>query len=152
MIECPIPQDILKYKSKFIAGLTARQAVCGFLGVVTGLSCYFTIFSNIPSQPKMYITALIVLPFILFGFINPFGMPMEKALSQILIDNFITPANRINETIRPEYEKYKNGLLTLSEDAQVEEEINNKGKKKKTSDKTNKKKPIKKSKEYKSIR
>ena len=30
MIECQIPQDILKYKAKFIAGLTARQAVFGF--------------------------------------------------------------------------------------------------------------------------
>lgn len=132
MIECQIPQDILKYKAKFIAGLTARQAVFGFLGIISGLGSYFTILSKIPSQPRLWITAVIVLPFLLFGFIRPLGMSMEKAIAQIVIDNFIAPANRVNETIHPEYEKQ----LSLLSPKKRE----------------NKSKTIKKSKEYKSIK
>lgn len=156
MIECQIPQDILKYKAKFVAGLTARQAVFGFFGVISGLGSYFTILSGVPSQPRLYITALIVIPFILFGFINPFGMPMEKAIAQIVMDNFVVPANRLNETIHPEYEQYRKGQLTLSNTQMEEnEDDDNKDKKKKTkkSNTNNKKtKTIKKSKTYKSIR
>lgn len=170
MIEVPIPHDILKYKSKFIANFTARQFVFLCLGAAAGIFSYFTLFKNVPGG--IYFTALIIIPFYLVGFITIFGQPFEKIAWNVLYDNFICPAKRCYEVHHPEYEKlirentaedlaFKENIEKIASDESEEEttadNADNKDKKKKAKTKSqpkkkDKEKKVKKSKEFKAIR
>lgn len=108
MIERPVPQDILKYKTKFAAGLSLREFGWGVGGVVVALICFFYIFAGISNmQTKAVISACFTLPFFLVGFVKIMDMPFEKAITQIFIENFIYPPIRKYEIHYPEMEKYK---------------------------------------------
>ena len=131
MVECSMPQDILKRKSKFIANFSAREILCASLGLVFGMVCYFSWCKNIESQDvKMLLSALVILPFLLLGFIKVYDQPFEKLAPKIFMENFIYPLKRKKETHFKEFEKYeasRSWILTPSE----EEESNSKKKKKK---------------------
>ena len=148
MIECAIPQDILKYKTKFIGNFSVRETVCIGLGGMAALASYFTLLSGLGTQPRMYISAFIAVPFFLFGFFKPLGQPLEKILIQIVYDNFICPPIRKYEIRRPEYENYLKDKPALG--IVDSEELDGKSKKKKK--KNSQEIKIAKSKEYKSIR
>ena len=147
MIEVPIPHDILKYKSKFIANFTARQFVFLCLGAAVGIFSYFTFFKNVPGG--IYFTALTIIPFYLVGFVTIFGQPFEKIAWNVLYDNFICPAKRYYEVHHPEYEKLIRE--NTAEDLASQENVG-----KITSDEsekeTNADNKVKKSKEFKAIR
>ena len=79
MVECPIPQDILKYKPKFIMSLSVRETVFGALGVGLGLLSYFSWTSEFENQDmKMFVSFLVILPFFLIGFVKLYEQPFEK--------------------------------------------------------------------------
>ncbi len=44
---------------------------------------------------------------IIFGWLKPFGQPIEKAIIPLIQDNLIYPVKRKNEIHFPEYEKDK---------------------------------------------
>ena len=142
MIECAIPQDILKYKTKFIGNFSVREVVCLGLGAAAGLTSFFTFLSGLDNMPRMYITAAIIVPFFLFGFFKPLGQPLEKIIVQVVYDNFICPPIRKYEIRRPAYEKY------LRNDTSEDESDETKKKKKSAG----KEKKIMKSKQYKAIK
>lgn len=109
MVECPIPQDILKYKSKFIASLSVRETVFGGLGVGLGLWSYFGWTKGLESQDlKMFISFLVILPFFLIGFVKLYDQPFEKIAMTLVIENFIYPLKRKKEVHFREFEKYEN--------------------------------------------
>lgn len=107
MIECAIPQDILKYKAKIVGNFSAREAVGLASGIIVGLGAYFTFLSDLSMDAKMYISAFLMVPFFLLGFLNPMGQPLEKYLGKVIYDNFICPSIRRKEVKYPEYELYK---------------------------------------------
>ena len=166
MIEVPIPHDILKYKTKFIANFTVRQFVSLCLGGAVGIFSYFFLFKDVPGGK--YLTALLIVPFFLVGFITIFGQPFEKIAWNVIYDNFICPAKRRYEVHHPEYEKLirENTAETLASQENIskitaneseEESADTKNKKKKAktksqSKKKDKEKKVKKSKEFKAIR
>ena len=109
MIEAPIPQDILKYKAKFIGNFSTRETIClgtGIIGSVAGYLTWFSGFENGTVRSSLaFVCALIP---IAFGFIRPYEMPLEKAILYAVVENYIWPAKRLKETRHPEYEKYEN--------------------------------------------
>lgn len=108
MVECPMPQDILKRKSKFIANFSVREVCCAACGVAIGLLAYFSWFGGIEKQTfRQGLTALCILPFILIGFVNLYDQPFEKIIPTIVFDNFICPVKRKKETHFREFEKYE---------------------------------------------
>lgn len=107
MIEANMPQDIMKYKTKFVGNFSMRESICAGLGICVGLFGWFTIFSGFSQYPRMICTAILVFPFFFAGFFKPLGMPAEKALTTILVDNFFAPVKRRNEIRHPEYEKFE---------------------------------------------
>lgn len=107
MVECPMPQDILKYKNKFIANLSIRESVCGFLGIGVGLLSYFSWFSSYSQNVKMLLSSLVILPFFLVGFVKLYDQPFEKFAPQMILENFIFPLKRYKEVSHPEFEKYE---------------------------------------------
>lgn len=171
MVECPIPQDILKYKPKFIASLSVRETVCGGLGVGLGLLSYFSWTKNIESTDmRMLISFLVIMPFFLIGFVKLYDQPFEKIAVTLVMENFIYPPKRKKEVHFPEFERYektREWLLeedpvsieggVLDEFASLEEDEessarNSKKGKKKTTKKTSQKITVKKSSTYKGIK
>lgn len=106
MIEVNMPQDIMKYKTKFVGNLSLRETICVGLGFSVGLGGWFGWFSGLERYPRIILTALIVLPFFAAGFFKPLGMTAEKALATVFVDNFLAPAKRNYEVHHPEYEKF----------------------------------------------
>lgn len=154
MIERPIPQDVLKFKTKFVAGLTMRQCmtllICGALAILG----YTGLFSDIEAQKvRIICTALLILPVAIVGFVEIMGQPFEVTAKDMLIDNFIAPATRKKEYRHPELEKYEKDLtgkhLQTSNLEELETPENNTKKKTKKKEKTIK---IKKSQNYPGIR
>lgn len=154
MIECPMPQDVLKYKSKFIMNFSAREATCILIGAGLGLLGYFKLFESINGNLRIYLSVpLFLIPFV-FGFFRPLGQPLEIILKQVVVDNFLYPPTRVYEIKHPEFEKYheKRNFELLYELHEFEEDTKNKKRKKKNSNKKKDEIKIKKSKEFKGIR
>lgn len=135
MVECPMPQDILKRKSKFIANLSVREVCCAACGLAVGLLGYFSWFSGIEETTlRQGLTALCVIPPILIGFVKLYDQPFEKIAPTIVFDNFICPVKRKKETHFREFEKYESTHYWIKadpEEAENETDGSKKTKKKK---------------------
>ena len=105
MISCPMPQDIFQYKAKFIGNFTIRQLIWGTAGVFTIIISYQYIFAGVESSLRLKLAAIMGLPLLAIGFIKIYDQPLEKILGPLLIDNFLTPAKRLNEIHFPDFEK-----------------------------------------------
>lgn len=117
MVESPIPQDILKYKGKFIANLSVRETVCGGLGVGMGIFSYLSWFTGVESEDiRMLLSALVILPFFLVGFLKLYDQPFEKIALTLLMENFIFPLKRKKEVRHPEFEKFENTRYWMLEE------------------------------------
>lgn len=108
MIEAPIPQDILKYKTKFIGNFSMREMACLAAGVVAIIYPYMTFIKDweLEITYKIVIAALFGLPFFALGFVQLLGQPLEKVLIPMFMENFIYPMTRKKETHHPEFEKF----------------------------------------------
>lgn len=108
MIEAPIPQDILKYKTKFIGNFSMRETACLALGVIAIVYPYLTFIKDweMGLTYKIVISALFGMPFFAFGFVQLLGQPLEKVLFPMFMENFVYPMTRKKETHRPEFEKF----------------------------------------------
>lgn len=128
MIECPMPQDILKYKSKFIANLSIRESICGFAGIGFGFIAYFSWFSSCTANMRIFLSSLVILPFLLVGFIKLYDQPFEKVAPKMILENFVYPLKRYKEVGHPEFEKYeKTRYWQLNNESQdIEETPGNK--------------------------
>lgn len=150
MIECAMPQDILKRKSKFIANFTVREVCCTAVSFTLGMISYFSWCKDIESYDlKILITMIVILPFLLIGFIKVYDQPFEKLAPNIIIENFIYPIKRKKETHFNEFEKYESTRYWLRKDKDINAEVESKRKKKKT---TPQKIVIEKSQIYKGIK
>lgn len=142
MVERPMPQDVMKFKAKLMGNFTARQVVWGMLGVAACVGCFFGFGDKIganTTQMKIIICAIPSIPFFLIGFMPIMGMPMEKVLIPIIVDNFIAPAIRKKEIHNPEYEKYMKSHYGEYEFSKIEESAETaKGSAKKTTKSANK--------------
>ncbi len=108
MVESPIPQDILKYKAKFVGNFSAREAAFLLAGGAAVAFSMFSVFDGInDTTTRIICSALPGVPFFLFGFIKPLGQPIEKIAGVLLYDNFICPQTRKKEIRHPELEKYE---------------------------------------------
>lgn len=142
MIESPIPQDILKYKTKFIGNFSIRESIFLVLAGISAATAFFVFLSDFPTRPRIILTALFALPFLIFGFFTIIGQPLEKVLFDIIVDNFLTPIRIPKEVRYPELEKFEKSRNFESATADNKKKSKSNGKKIK----------IKSSKEFKSIK
>ena len=95
MLETEIPKDILKHKSKVVAGMSFRQAIFGAAGVAVGLLSYFFLFDGLgESSLRIGLSAILAVPFFLIGFVQLYEQPFEKMAYIIIMENLIYPAKR----------------------------------------------------------
>lgn len=78
-----IPDEVRTYKEKFFFGLTARQMLCGAIGI--GLAAPTAIFGwgKIPDDIIMWVLLLEMAPAIAVGWFSYNGMPTEKIAKRI---------------------------------------------------------------------
>ncbi len=116
MVSAPIPQDILKYKAKFVLNLTVRELVCAAVAVALGAGGYMLVvdkyFPNAEFHIKAVITMLFALPALLMGWFKPFGQPLEKVMIPFIVDNILAPSNRPNEVHFDGYDTEYNAKFT----------------------------------------
>lgn len=95
MIETKIPKDIRAYKTKVIGPFTLRQLVCVTLAVgIDILMClFFFRWMGISPGAAFYLFVLIDTPILLF-IREPYGIPMEKYLIDVLLKNLVKPTKR----------------------------------------------------------
>ncbi len=98
-IEMEIPKDITKYKKKFIGPLSFRQCVTLVPAVLLDYGAYGLMKSlEVSSDTMMPIMIFILLPFLAFGWIELYGLPLEKFLKVAFISGFIAPQKRLYKT------------------------------------------------------
>lgn len=108
MVEAPIPQDILKYKAKFIGNFSARQAVSLGVSFALGAMGQFVLFQGIEfPKIRLFCSFLLAFPPLIIGFVKVYGEPLEKIGWILLTDNLINPAKRIKEVHYDDFEKWK---------------------------------------------
>lgn len=98
MIEREIPKDVRKYKKKFVGPLSMRQTLCTAPGVALGMLTYWGVSKIFEGDAKIIATLLVVFPFIAFGWIEVYKMPLEKFLKVAFNSMFISPHNRLYKT------------------------------------------------------
>lgn len=117
MIECNMPQDILKYEAKFVGNFTMRQTIWGGVGIAGALLGFFVLFKDTNDvATRIIVSAALALPFFAIGFLKIFGQPLEKSLTVILLDNFIKPAKRPYKREYPALTKWEKHRSFLPEE------------------------------------
>lgn len=97
MIERPIPKDISKYQTKLMLGLTTRQVLLFFPGVIAAVIVFFSFKSSI-GDLALFLALLTACPFILFAGFKPLGLPLEKFITTAMLPMLLAPANRRYKT------------------------------------------------------
>ena len=94
----PIPKDLSAIKTKFVMGLTKRQAVRFTAAAATGLPVFFLLRNIIPTSFASMIMLTIMVPWFLFAMYEKYGMPLEKYLRYIIAVKFQKPKIRTYQT------------------------------------------------------
>ena len=98
MLEGQIPKDVRKYDAKFIGPFTLRQAIFFIISCVVGY-VFYTVFKQfLDVQTSLAIAVILILPFLAFGWVKPYGMPLEKFLQSALISTVLSPHHRKYKT------------------------------------------------------
>ena len=93
-IEMEIPKDIRKYKKKLVGPLTARQTLFSVPAIVFGGLVFYTFKDIVQGDIHVFLTILTALPFLMLGWIEVYGMPLEKFIKTAFISTILSPANR----------------------------------------------------------
>ena len=93
-----IPKDLTRVKTKFILGLTKRQAVCFGGAAATGLPLFFLFREAVPASSAALIMVLFMLPWFMFALYEKNGLPLEKFLRCVITVKFTRPKIRTYQT------------------------------------------------------
>lgn len=93
-----IPKDLTHVKTKFILGLTKRQAVCFGAAAITGLPLFFVTKGFIPVSAAAFLTVIVMVPWFLFAMYEKNGMPLEKFLRCVIAVKLTRPKIRTYQT------------------------------------------------------
>ena len=93
-----IPKDLTKIRTKFILGLTKRQALCFGSAAATGLPLFFFVKTFTPATAAAIIMIIVMLPWFMLAMYEKNGMPLEKYLMCIYRVKFKRPKIRTYQT------------------------------------------------------
>ncbi len=94
MIEIEVPKDITKYEAKLVASFTTRQVGCLAIAGVLAVPTFLAIRDVVPRDAATLIVLILVLPFILLGWVKPYGMNFEQFVRTAFISNVLSPKKR----------------------------------------------------------
>lgn len=93
-----IPKDLTRVKTKFILGLTKRQAVCFGAAAAMGLPLFFLLKSFLPISAAAFLMLIVMLPWFLFALYERNGQPLEQFLRYIIDVKLKRPKIRTYQT------------------------------------------------------
>jgi len=93
-----IPKDLTRVKTKFILGLTKRQAVCFGAAAITGLPLFFLLRGIASTGAAAFLMVIVMLPWFLFAMYEKNGMPLEKFLRCVISVKLTRPKIRTYQT------------------------------------------------------
>lgn len=99
MIEIEIPEDIRKYEAKFVGPFTLRQAVCFAAGCVLAVPTYLIISKFAPTDVAAFACIIVSAPFLVCGWVQPYGMTMEQFAKTAFVSNILAPTKRKYKTV-----------------------------------------------------
>ena len=111
MIEIYINKDVGSYQAKFIGPFTLRQTIC--LAVASPF-CWMIYKYLSPALSPDIAGFFVVIPAGIawvFGWLRPYGMPMEKFLHSIFVSMVLAPSVRKYETVN----QHEAALTVLSQ-------------------------------------
>jgi len=94
MIEIEVPKDITKYEAKLVASFTTRQVGCLAIAGVLAVPSFLLLRDVLPRDAATLLILIIVLPFILLGWVKPYGMNFEQFVRSAFISNVLAPKKR----------------------------------------------------------
>lgn len=129
MIEIEIFNDIKDQPAKLVGPFTTRQAVCALGAGLLGFVAYKGTNALFGSGNSYTFLAIMIcaLPFILLGWIKPYGLPFEKFASNMLYTYLLPPRKRLYKS-QTTYEDFENLIEEEEKAALAAEAANNKGK------------------------
>ena len=93
-----IPKDLTAVKTKFVLGLTKRQALCFSVAAATGLPLFFLLRDVITTSAAAMLMVIVMLPWFLFAMYERNGQPLEKFLMCVYNAQFKRPKIRTYQT------------------------------------------------------
>ena len=125
MIEIEIPKDISKYEAKLVASFTTRQVACLVIAGAITVPTFLALGKVAPRDVCSIVVLLEAIPFVLLGWIKPYGMNFEQFIRTAFISNVLSPKKRKyvttnvyeyeNPEFNSEYMDKKRKLMTPKE-------------------------------------
>lgn len=104
-MEIQINKDVGSYEPKVIGPFTVRQALCLLIGSPICVAIYKYGSMFLPADAVSFILLVPAAATWLFGWLKPYGMPMERFLKSIFVNMILAPGNRTYKTKQKEYAK-----------------------------------------------
>ncbi len=98
MIEIRINKDIGSFQPKIIGPFNKRQVACVSIGGVAALLVYSLVAPYLPQSSALFLAFIPAAAAVLFGWVKPLGIPMEKFLRAAFISTFLAPTIRRYKT------------------------------------------------------
>lgn len=97
-MEIQINKDVGSYEPKIIGPFTTRQAVCLMIGVPVCIGIYKYGSAFLPADAVSFLLLIPAAITWLFGWMKPYGMPMERFVKSIFVNMILAPGNRSYKT------------------------------------------------------
>ena len=91
MIELEVPKDIRRYEAKFFGPFTTRQMICFVIAAIISIALFITLKDVMAQDVAIFLIIVIDLPFLLCGWVKPYGMPFEKFAQTAVTTTLISP-------------------------------------------------------------
>lgn len=109
-IEIRINKDVGSYQAKFMGPFTMRQTVCVAIAAPFCWGIYFGLSPILTTDIAGFLVFIPATIAAMFGWLKPFGMPMERFLKSVFITMFLAPACRKYVTVN----RHESALATLA--------------------------------------
>ena len=98
MINVEIPKDIRQYEAKLIGPFTPRQTAFFVPGCICAIVVYKLVSNIAPMDVAAFSCMVTVVPFVLFGWVKIYGMPLEDFIKSAFVSNVLSPTKRKYKT------------------------------------------------------
>lgn len=104
MIEIRINKDIGSFEPKIMGPFTGRQLVCVIIGGVAAMLIYYLAAPFLTQSSALFLAAIPAGVAVMFGWVKPLGIPMERFLKSAFVSMFIAPSIRRYKTVSQKVE------------------------------------------------
>lgn len=94
MIEIRINKDIGSFQPKIAGPFTGRQLCCVTVGGAAALLVYYLTAPFLTQSSALFLAFIPAGVAVLFGWVKPLGIPMERFLKSAFVSMFLSPSIR----------------------------------------------------------